>query len=292
MIRPDDGMWRLDRRLFGGGLIASAVAACSPIGAFNAFVPADPTVGPVIRDVAFGPHPRQRLDVYQPAATGARHPVIVFIYGGAWKAGEKSSYAFVGQALAARGFVTAIPDYRLVPDVLFPEFLDDNARALAHVRRNAEAFGGDADRIMLAGHSAGAYNALMLALDPRYLRRHGLGTTVIRRVAGLSGPYSFLPLVDPDAVATFQHWPDLAETQPVTHARRSAPPAFLATGDRDLTVVPVNTEKLASRLRQAGAQVTVKVYPGLDHAGTLIALSRPFRGDAPVLDDMVRFFSV
>ena len=100
------------------------------------------------------------------AAAAKSRPVILFFYGGSWNSGRRQGYAFAARALAARGFVVIVPDYRLVPDAVYPDFLRDCAAAVRWARRNAGAHGGDGERIVLVGHSAGAYNAAMLALDP------------------------------------------------------------------------------------------------------------------------------
>lgn len=273
-------------------LVGSSIGlvGCSGAGLLNAVSPAEPGAGQVARDLAFGPHPRQRLDIYAPASSGSGRRVVLFIYGGAWNTGSKADYAFVGHAFAARGFVTVIADYRLVPEVRFPDFVDDGARALAWIHDRIGRYGGDRNRIDVAGHSAGAYNAAMLALDPRFLARAGLGPGTIKAVAGLSGPYDFLPLDQPASVAAFGMARDLAATQPVSFARRAAPPMLLVTGSADTTVYPRNTEALAVRLRRAGAVVSVRIYPGVDHAGTVVALAAPFRGRAPVLADVTGFF--
>ena len=187
--------------------------------------------------------------------------------------------------------MTVIPDTRLVPQVRFPAFLEDEAHALRWVHDHIAELGGDPERIYVAGHSSGAYSAAMLALDAQYLNAVGLGPHVIKRVAGLSGPYDFLPLDVEATKEAFGQVTDLAATQPVNLVSRAAPPMFLATGSADTVVRPRNSAALARKLRQAGASVIEKVYPGLSHSGTVAALSRPFRGDAPVLDDIVAFFS-
>jgi acetyl esterase/lipase len=93
--------------------------------------------------------------------------VIVFFYGGGWHAGERGDYGFAAAAFAAQGFIAVIPDYRLVPEVRYPEFLEDGALALHWVVAHIAEYGGDPGKICVAGHSAGAYIAAMLALDPR-----------------------------------------------------------------------------------------------------------------------------
>lgn len=242
------------------------------------------------RDVAYGAHARQTMDIYTPSGSGGGRPVVFFIYGGSWANGAKESYAFIGDALAARGFVTVIADYRLVPEVRFPVFIEDGATALRFVRDNIARFGGDPRRIHLMGHSAGAYNAMMLTLDRSYLARAGLPSNLVRSAIGLSGPYDFLPLDIDVTQEAFGNARNLERTQPVHFARADAPPILLATGADDTTVLPRNSERLAAALRRAGARsVTLKIYPGLGHAGMAASLARVMNWRAPVLDDVVGF---
>jgi acetyl esterase/lipase len=274
-------------RLILTPLLALA-ASCSPLKTFNAIVPKDPGVVRVARDEAFRDGPRGSLDLYAPAGTrpGARLPVIVFFYGGSWNSGVKEGYAFVGRALAAQGFLVAIPDYRLVSEAPYPGFLQDGAAAVRWVSANARRFGGDGERIVLAGHSAGAYNAAMLALDERWL---GPDRRVVRGFAGLAGPYSFLPLDNPATQAAFGPETDLAATQPVTHAGAGDPPALLLTAGKDTLVYPHNAERLAAALKAGGVPVEARTYPEVGHIGIVTAISRPFRGKASVLRDLADF---
>lgn len=278
---------KLGRAGAAGLLLGLLASACSPLKIFNALMPKDGGVRLVASDVAFGPDPRQHLDVYAPrAASATPRPIIVFLYGGSWNSGTKSGYSFVGRALASRGFVVAIPDYRLVPQIRYPAFLQDNAAAVRWVRSHAAGLGGDADRILLAGHSAGAYDAAMLALDPRWL---GDDRKAVRGLIGLAGPYDFLPFDGPVVEQTFGAVADPVETQPVHYVRKADPPAFLATGDEDDTVRPANSDSLAAKLQAVGVPVERRRYPGIGHAGLVTAIARPLRGRAPVLGDMVAF---
>lgn len=266
------------------GMLASA---CSPLLMFNAVIPKDAGVRVAVRDVAYGTDPRQRLDVYVPGGPAAApRPIIVFFYGGSWNSGVKNGYGFVGRALAAKGFVVAIPDYRLVPQVRFPGFLEDGAAAVRWIRRHAADYGGDAGRIVLAGHSAGAYNAAMLALDRRWL---GEDSGAVRGLIGLAGPYDFLPLDGPVVEAAFGQAPDKPATQPVNFVTAASPPAFLATAGKDTLVRPSNSEALAARLRAAGVVVERRDYPRVGHAGLVTALAVPLRGKAAVLEEMTAF---
>lgn len=269
-------------------LAASVSAACSPLSVFATFTPKD-AARREARGARYTDGPRGGVDIYAPPIAHGPAPIAVFFYGGSWDSGRKGDYGWAARAIAAQGFLTLAPDYRLFPEVRFPDFLDDCARAVRWAADNAAALGGDPVRIVLIGHSAGAYNAAMLALDPRYLDAVGVQRKAVRAFAGLSGPYDFLPLKGPVTERTFGQAPDLAATQPVNFVRADAPAAFLATGDKDTTVYPRNTRKLAAALREKGATVEERHYAGVDHAGAVLALSRPFRGKAPLLADMTSF---
>ncbi|HEX3363636.1 alpha/beta hydrolase [Phenylobacterium sp.] len=279
----------MTRRLSLAAVGAALTAACAPLSMFATFTPKDPAMRSA-RNVAYGPAAHQRLDVYAPQrSAGQATPVAVFFYGGSWDTGRRQDYSWVGQALASRGFVTVVPDYGLYPAVRYPGFLEDGARAVRWAQDHATAYGGDPGRIVLVGHSAGAYNAAMIALDRRYLTAAGVNPRHIKALAGLSGPYDFLPLTDPIAIRTFGEATDLAQTQPTSFVTSDSPPAFLATGDQDTIVFPRNTVKLAAKLRAAGVEVQEEHYPDIDHVRMVLALSRPFRGRAPVLQQMSEF---
>lgn len=273
---------------FALALVGFAGAACTPLGALN-LLPSD-SARVAATGVAYGADPRQKLDIYVPRATAAKgSPVLVFIYGGNWSSGDRAGYAFAGRSFAAEGFVTVVPDYRLVPQVRFPGFVEDEAAAVAWTRIHAAEYGGDPDRIVIAGHSAGAYIAAMLALDPRFLDRAGAPRGTVKAWAGLSGPYDFYPFDVKASQDAFGSFPDPAATQPITFAGPGDPPTFLAHGLADTTVMPRNTTALAAKLKAAGVAVEVKLYPKLGHADVVLALTRTFRGKAPVREDAVAF---
>lgn len=281
----------LTRRALAAGL-ASVAGACSVPTLFNTLAPRDAGGRRVATSVPYRPGPRHTADVYAPTAErpAGGWPLLVFIYGGSWASGDKSIYPFVGTSFAANGFVTVIPDYRLVPEVRFPAFVEDCAAAVAWALANAARYGADPNRLVLLGHSAGAYNAITLTLDRRFLQAAGVDPERVRAAAGLSGPYDFYPF-DVDASRNaFGQYPDPRMTQPINLVRPDAPPLFLATGLNDDTVQPRNTLALAQAERAVGGRVEVKTYPGLDHTGAVLAISRPFRGRAPVLRDVLAFY--
>lgn len=272
------------RLSLGLGLL---LAACSPLATFDTLVPKDRAGVRVAAGIAYAGGPRHRLDIYAPRPEqNDAWPVVVFFYGGSWSSGARSGYAFVGRALAAQGFVVVIPDYRLVPEVRYPAFVEDGAAAVRWTEAHARDYGGDPTRIVLMGHSAGAYIAAMLAVDERWL---GQDRAAIRGLVGLAGPYDFAPFDAPASQAAFGNWPKPAETQPVTWAGAGDPPTLLLIGAEDRTVRPRNSRALAARLRAGGVPVDLRSYPKLGHVGVLVALARPFRGKAPALQDVSRF---
>lgn len=266
---------------------AGALAGCSGVAVLNAI---QPKAGVrVERDLAYRDGARGRLDVYRPAAAG-RAPVVVFLYGGGWDSGDKGMYAFVGNALARQGFVAVIPDYRLYPEVRWPTFLEDSAEAVAWTRAHAAEHGGDPHRLFLMGHSAGAYNAMALAVDRRWLAAVGLDPRRdLKGVVGLAGPYDFLPLKSDKLKIIFGPKAQRPDTQPINHVDGPEPPAFLATDAGDTVVDPGNTERMAARLRAAGTEVETRTYRGVDHALLAGALSAPLRFLAPVFADVIGF---
>ena len=271
-------------------IVAGLLSACSPVAIINALVPRGGYE--VEKDVAYGPGERQRLDVYRPSAAGARLPIVVFFYGGNWESGDKAMYLFAGEALASKGFVAVIADYRLYPEARYPAFLEDAARAVAWSAEHAETLGGDPRRLYLMGHSAGAYIAAMLTLDERWLEAEGLEPRrAVAGTVGLAGPYDFLPLRSATLKAIFgpeAQWP---ETQPINHVRGDAPPMLLVSGTEDTTVGPYNSEHLAARVRREGGQVAERYYKGVGHAPLVGALAWPLRFTAPVLADAVQFMN-
>lgn len=242
----------------------------------------------IARAVPYGPHPRQALDIYAPTEGAGPWPMIYFVYGGSWNLGNRRYYEFVGRALAAAGFVVVVTEYRLVPEIEYPVFLEDCALGFAHIVQHAAEYGGDPGRVALMGHSAGAYNAAMLLLSDRLLPRMGLAQHV-RALVGLSGPYDFYPFDVAVTLRTFAAVADPRSTQPVNLVRPSLPPVFLGHGAADTLVYPRNTVALAAKLREAGGEVVEKHYPAIGHAGTLLTLGAFSRRKAPILADIVAF---
>ena len=256
------------------------MSACSGSDVLDALTPRSGYT--LDRDLAYGAHPRQRIDLYTPNAREKTTPLVVFFYGGRWQAGDKADFRFVGQALASRGIAVAIPDYRLYPEVRWEGFLADAAAALAYLAEREP-------RLVVAGHSAGAYVAAMLALDGKTTTAAGVPTCAVVGGVGLAGPYDFLPLSEDDIKAVFGPGPAGPETQPITYVDANDPPMLLLTGTEDTTVKPGNSERLAARLEAEGVPVTLKTYPGVGHIKIVAALAAPLRFLAPTLNDVSGF---
>jgi acetyl esterase/lipase len=287
---PADEPGGLSRRAALTGLAALLASGCGRLAFMAANVPA--TFGAYQRhpNISYGAESQHRLDVYVPDQVSTEpRPLVVFWHGGRWSFGDKADYRFVGAALAELGFVAVLPNYRHYPEVKMPGFMDDAACAGRWAAAHAGEFGADADRLYFMGHSAGAHMAALVTLDSRYFAGGGGLMPHVAGVIGLSGPYDFLPLREPDVQDMFgppQNYPD---SQPINFVRPDAPPMLLVHGLKDETVRPKNSRNLAAALLGRGVPVTLKLYPNLLHADTVAALSLPARGRAPILADIAAF---
>ncbi|MBI3635091.1 MAG: alpha/beta hydrolase, partial [Candidatus Rokubacteria bacterium] len=228
------------------------------------------------------------VDVYRPGAPAGPAPIVVFFYGGFWKSGSRAEYRFAGYALASRGFVAVVPDYRLYPDVEFPAFVEDAAAAVRWVQAHAAQLGGDPSRIYLMGHSAGAHIAALLTLDERYLRTAGVPANAVRGTIGLAGIYDFLPLADSirPVFGPTERWPD---SQPIRFVDGTEPPMLLLHGTGDRVVSAGNSDRLAMRIRERGGRVESVVYPDASHARLVLALLPFWQHSPPVLEAVASF---
>jgi acetyl esterase/lipase len=268
------------RRGFLSGLVG-LLGGCSPAALLNTTVSRDGYT--LASDIPYGSHPRQKLDVYKAEKPRADGKSVIFFYGGSWDSGTKSDYLFVGQALASRGITTIIPDYRVYPEVLYPTFIEDCTIATRWAANEASV-----ERLFVTGHSAGGYNAMMLAANTHYLAAAGVDRMKLAGAIGIAGPYDFLPLTSRRLEQIFGG-PDRRETQPISYAKAPLPPILLLHGLADTTVKPFNSERLAAAWQRAGGKADLELYPGVDHIEIVGAFSSLLRGGAPTLDDTVTF---
>jgi len=227
-------------------------------------------------------HQRCKLDIYRPMRANAKGPIVLFFYGGGWVSGDRGSYRFVGAALAGNGITTVIPDYRLFPEVAFPQFVEDGAAAFAWVRDN---LADGSQQVVLVGHSAGAHIAAMLALNSEYL-----GGQRPAGLVGLAGPYAF----DPTTWSTTKHIFAKAasnpnQARPIVFVNAESPPSLLLHGASDTIVKLGNSIQLSERLRGYSRPVQMELFTGIGHVGLILTLSRPMRWRAAALRSIVDF---
>ena len=264
-----------------------SLSACSPFSILNVTIGEDEFT--VQSGIRFGPEVRHALDVYVPKRRTGPSPIVIFFYGGSWRGGERANYLFVADALASRGYIAIVPDYRLFPDVRFPAFVEDGAKAVHWVLDHVADFGGDPDRLYLMGHSAGAHIAAMLTLDESYLAAEGVPVSSIRGTIGLAGPYAFYPSRTASVAPVFAHLADEDAARPVVFVDGDEAPMLLLHGEDDDTVFASNTVDLSKTVREAGGSAQHIIYPEVGHLGILLALATPFRDRAPVLSDAATF---
>ena len=256
--------------------------SCSPVELVNFVTPKSGYQ--IERDIAYGDNPRQTMDIYKPENLARDAPAILFFYGGRWQFGEKSNYLFAGQALSSRGYLTLIANYRLYPEVRWDGMVDDAFAALAKAQDTAAG-----RKIVLAGHSAGAYLAAMAALDDTRQQLFGIDGCTVRSLVGLAGPYNFLPLVEEDIIEVFGPGQAGIETQPIAYVTPGDPPALLLTGTADETVRPGNSSELADALRSAGVRAEARLLDDVGHVGLMASFALPTRFLSPALEYMVDF---
>jgi acetyl esterase/lipase len=235
------------------------------------------------QDLSYGSDNRQSLDIYRAKNSQKKLPVVMFIHGGYWSAGEKEQYRFVGETLAKQGYLAAVINYQLFPQVRFPVFIEDAALALAWLHEHVAEYSGDPQQLFVGGHSAGAHSAVMLTLDKHYLAAVGGDADQwIKGVFGLAGPYDFLPPKADKVAQIFGPTERYPDGNPVNFVRPHCPPMLLVHGKQDLTVGSFNSQSLADKLREAGNHVETTMVIG-GHIKPLFSFSGPLREDNAIL---------
>lgn len=227
-------------------------------------------------DLAYGPHPRQRLDVYAPAAPGRGRPVLVWWHGGGFIRGDKAQRANIGWWGAREGFVVVLPNYRLAPESRWPSGPQDVAAVLPWLHDQVGAFGGDARHTVLAGESAGAAHVAAATL----LRRFGVNrSTGLCGAVLASGPYNArlerlarsafgTPTPDPrnDAYFGTDDADTLAEFSLVDQVDAAPFPLLISMAERDLLQMQVQAGELFARLvTQHGFQPELRLLREHNH---------------------------
>jgi acetyl esterase/lipase len=241
-------------------------------------------------DLPYGQDPRQHLDIYAPRQAAPQRPVVIFWYGGSWVKGNKAEYRFVGTTLAERGFVAVLPDYRLYPQVTFPAFDEDGARAVAWVEQHIQEFGGDPRHIVLMGHSAGGHTAAFLAFNHAFMEKYGADPGDISGLVGLSGTYVLVPET-PTEHATFPPPYTEADWQPIRFVDARSPPTLLLHGTDDKEVFPQEAIQLRDEMLRQHLRVELHLYPHRGHADTVASFAPIARWRTSALRDTIDFIN-
>ena len=262
-------------------------SACSPLIFADRLSPYD---GYKLQpDVAYGIHRRQKLDIYEPLLEENKEIIIMFIYGGSWRSGERSNYRFIAQPFVSQGYTTIIPDYRLYPEVQFPAFVDDIAKAIVWTHRRYKQK-NNPRKIILVGHSAGAHMVALLALDNEYLERAGASTEIIGGWVSLAGPHAFNPLNTKSTKPIFNNFaPIIEQTKPTTFARSDAPPGLLLHGENDTVVYTKNSALLATAIENERGHITLKTIAGVGHIEILLSITGNKLFDIGVKQEILKF---
>ena len=240
----------------------------------------------VSKNILYGDQPLQDLDIYYPKplvqaiqtqqVPKAQYPMVVFVHGGSWESGNKEDYAFVGQSFAQAGYVTAVINYRKAPKHVFPDYVEDTARAIAWSYENAARFYADPQRVAVVGHSAGAFNMMAALSNEDFLAPYGISPDAISAVVGIAGPYSY-DFRQYGGATAFGGDATPDEVMPDRHIKGVQPPYLLLTAENDTVVYDTNTLKMTQALKDYGATVENAEIKGASHATSIGAMASPLR---------------
>ncbi|MBA4189437.1 MAG: hypothetical protein C0467_15715 [Planctomycetaceae bacterium] len=230
---------------------------------------------------------RHLLDVYVPKGK-KDFPVVLFVHGGAWKWGDKSLYAGIGESFAARGIGMVICNYRLSPKVQHPAHIEDVATAFAWTHDNIAKYGGNPNDLFVCGHSAGGHLVSLLATDPSYLKSVKKSPTDIKGVISISGVYKiyhtekvFLEPFGKDETICLK-------ASPLTHAAGKHPPFLIAYADMDYEHLDVMAKDMDAALKKAANPCDLLICKDRSHISIIINL---VQGDDPLHKTICEFVS-
>ncbi len=239
----------------------------------------------VHRDLAYAEtkNVRQTLDVYSPTE-GKDLPIVFWIHGGGWQAGDKTEVQVKPSAFVAKGFVFVATNYRFVPHVTIKEMAGDVAKAIHWVHEHAVEYGGDPNRIFVMGHSAGAQLAALICTDDRYVKAEGLSPSILKGCVPVDGDTYDVPLQvrtveDRRAKSYRTKFGDdegQKELSPITHVvRGKTTPPFLILHVASHPETKEQSQRLAKALQNAGYTASTVPAVGKDHGSINADLGLP-----------------
>ena len=262
--------------------ISVLAAACTPVGLLNGITPSSSYS--LAKDLPYGKLDRQKLDIYRAENPKHYSPVIVYIHGGSWEDGSKDIYKFLGDGFAREGYDVVVPNYRLYPNVIFPDFVEDAALAIAFVAARYPS-----RPLSIIGHSAGGHTVTLLGTDGSYLENAGVDMcTTVSSIVGFAAPTGAYPMTDEPFITIF---PERfgGKDAPLNNVDSPSPPMFLMNGGKDTTVGPKNSEELAAAINARGGTAVYKLYPELNHSDPAKVMSKYFDGDSSLKVDVIDF---
>ncbi len=218
-----------------------------------------------------------QLDIYYPKNTSTKKDILVFIHGGSWKSGKKDSYSFFAKGFAKKNVVTIVINYRLSPEVLFDKMAEDAAAAIAWVQKNAEQYGGNPNRIFVAGHSAGGHLAALIATDRDYFENIGVTLPIKGAVLidafGLD-MYQYFTEISP--VSSSKFYPAFTSDPlnwqrgtPLNFTERTNVPFVGLVGERTYPGIILGTQRFKEKLKEENKEMQVYTMRKKKHVGMI-----------------------
>jgi acetyl esterase/lipase len=214
---------------------------------------------------------KNKLDLYLPRGK-KDFPVLFFVHGGAWKAGDKKLYGRLGQMFAGHGIGTVIISYRLSPGVQHPAHIQDVARAFAWTHENIQRYGGRPDQIFVSGHSAGGHLVALLATDESYLKAEKLSIADIKGVIPISGVYTIPP--SPRLKDAFGTDPEACRNaSPLSHVKGKEPPFLVIYADKDMAMLDKSAERMHAALQKAKDEASILQVKDRTHVSIIVRIA-------------------
>ena len=224
-------------------------------------------------DLAYGPDPKQVLDLYLPEGEVSDAPVFLFLHGGGFREGDKAHYGSVAEPFVNRGVITAIASYRLTGSGShYPDQPDDVKSTVKWLFENIKQYGGNPENIYVGGHSAGAILSADIGVDRAWLVEMGMPKEILKGIVPVSGPYDVRARGRPGEVYTYAPTPELREqASPILHVNDPVPAALVAVGSEE--GYQESSVAFTEALKSAGVDVRYLLLGGEDHADTALSLA-------------------
>jgi acetyl esterase/lipase len=225
--------------------------------------------------------PELQLNIFSPGEHKELKDVFIFLHGGGWSKGKKSTYSFLGKRMARKGVVAVIVDYPLAPEADYNDMAIASAQAVKWVKENISKFGGNAERLFISGHSAGGHLAALISVREKYFDSINIKSpfkgVVLIDAAGLDmNKY----LTDQEAAGGKQHYLGAftndhntwKEASPIYYVHKGVPPMLIYTGGKTYSNIKSSNERFVSELTKYNVTLMYKVLKGKHHIPMIFQL--------------------